>query len=102
MNGRKPTKKEECWLDITKRLGCIVCIESGFIQPFEVDPSFTSNHHIDGARKKDAHLNSIPLCAGHHQHGRNARHQNKRSFEAAFGKESELLEKTKRLVEGLW
>jgi len=90
MNGRKPDAEEVKWLRITKL--------KGYIRAFEVDGAYTANHHINGCRKPKAHLDSIPLCDGHHQHDKNARHVNKTRFEAEFGTEEELLEATKRLV----
>ena len=98
MNGRTPTAKEKKWLNITKQIGCIVCILKGTIRPFQVDGAYTANHHINGCRKPDAHLNSIPLCDGHHQVGEYARHRNKKRFEAEYGTEAELLEATEKLV----
>ena len=79
-------------------LGCIVCLEEGKYTP-------TAIHHIDGKTKPDAHLKTIPLCYYHHQGGEDcsaytSRHPYKARFEARYGTEAELLEKTKaRLCE---
>lgn len=100
MKGRSPTTQEREWMDAVAKLGCIVCRKHlGMHQP-EV-----SIHHIDGRTKPDAHLNSIPLCALHHQLGGKdgpyiAVHPWKARFEAAYGTQEELRQECARLIEG--
>ena len=73
-------------------LGCIVCLDLGHKTPAAL-------HHIEGRTKPDAHLSTIPLCARHHQipgEGYVSRHgDGKARFEAEYGTELELLEKTR-------
>ena len=98
MQGRTPTAEEKRWLNITKELGCIVCITQRLAAPWETPPEYTANHHIDGAQKPGAHLLSIPLCPHHHQTGPNARHRNKTRFDENFGGEDYLLLMTKDYI----
>jgi len=102
MKGRTATKSEKQWMDAICELGCIVCLDA-----FKTFSPGTV-HHIDGKTKKDAHLSAICLCARHHQvasdsgeyatrHGP-GRNAGKSMFEAAYGAERELLEKTKAML----
>lgn len=86
-------------MDAITRLGCIVCFLAGFPET----PCI--RHHLltDGGRRI-GHLFSIGLCEpGHHQYppkesGKIARHPTKARFEAAYGSEEFLLEKSRELV----
>lgn len=78
--------------------GCIVCVNAGFAEPFEVPIDHTSMHHLDGKTKPGAHLLTIPLCPAHHQHGPTARHVNKKRFEQLYGKEYDLLSQIKHII----
>ncbi len=86
-------------MDAIAKLGCIVCrTRLGMHQP-EI-----SIHHIDGRTKANAHLNTIPLCALHHQLGGDsgsyiAVHPWKARFEAAYGTQEELRQECARLIE---
>ena len=80
-------------------LGCIVClIHYELFTP-------TAFHHLDGQTKEGCHQLTIPLCPRHHQHKDNnkpplwfAFHGQRIDFEAAYGTEQELLEKTNELI----
>lgn len=86
-------------MDEVGHLGCIVCrTHLGVFQPE------ASIHHIDGRTKPNAHLNTIPLCALHHQLGGDtgsyiAVHPWKKRFEAAYGTQEELRQECERLIE---
>jgi hypothetical protein len=82
-------KKAECqYLTNLAYLGCIIC--EG---PAEM-------HHPRGdqaiAPRAD-HMEAIPLCPAHHRTGGHgvALHAGQEAFEAKYGTEAELLEKTK-------
>ncbi len=73
-------------------MGCIVCVGLGHGEtPAEI-------HHIgNGAMSMRAgNYEVIPLCAQHHRLGNTgvAVHAGRKSFEANFGTEQELLEQT--------
>ncbi len=80
-------------------LGCIVCrMTMSVTSPSEV-------HHLYGKTKPDSHLFSIPLCYLHHRAGEDndlvtSRHPHKRRFEARYGTEEELLQRTRELIDG--
>lgn len=92
------TKAEKAWLDAITRLGCIVCLVTGF------GPTPAVPHHLLRGGRRIGHLSTIPLCdPGHHQNppkesGKIARHPTKARFEKAYGTEAFLLRKTKELV----
>ena len=98
MKGRNPTAKEREWMTRAREVGCIACIKSERIIPFEVPPEYTAIHHIDGKTKPGAHLLTIPLCPDCHQTGKDARHKNKVWFEERNGSEESLLELTKEYI----
>lgn len=83
-----------------KDLGCIVClIDLDLFTPCGI-------HHIDGQTKTGCHQKTLGLCGNHHQIPDNnkpkrwiSRHGDGRAaFEAAYGTEQELLERTNGLV----
>jgi hypothetical protein len=78
-----------------KALGCVVCRNNGY----DTDGAQADAHHIgNGAMgKKASDYEVIPLCKTHHQysaHGEIAVHDGRKSFEARYGTERELLEQT--------
>lgn len=90
MKGRSPNKAEKQFHDQLAALGCIACYLDGHYTE-EV-----SIHHIEGRTKPGAHLNVLPLCAGHYQDGTGipglvAVHPWKRRFEQLYGKQEEIL-----------
>ena len=98
MNGRKPTKAEQDWLDQIIQIDCIVCrLEKLGATPAEV-------HHINGSREHGAHFDTIPLCYKHHRSHVSAkefvsRHPYKKQFEARYGTETVLLQKTREIIQ---
>lgn len=71
-------------------LGCLICR-----RPAEV-------HHLTGAGmgKRASHFDTIPLCPYHHRQGPHgeAVHNGTKTFEAKYGTQEEMLEKTRRLL----
>lgn len=93
-----PTKAEKAHWDKVASLGCIACLIDGYRNPL------VSIHHVDGRTKKGAHMKVLGLCAGHHQDGTGndknmiAVHPFKRRFEAKYGTQESLIEKTNELI----
>ena len=87
---KKPaTRLEREHLALVASLPCIACGAS----PVEC-------HHIAGHGVRASHFETIPLCPKCHRHGPvgTAIHSGRRSFEARYGTERELLSSTlKRL-----
>lgn len=94
------TQAEKKWMGAICRLGCIACIVSVGIFRTPAVP----HHMLDEGGRRIGHLFTIPLCdPGHHQNpqpgsGKIARHPTKTQFEAAYGTEAALLERTRELV----
>jgi hypothetical protein len=103
MKGKAPTAEEKRWHDAQCELGCIVCLDIfGIYTPGTV-------HHMDGRTKPGSHMKTLCLCGAHHQvasdsgewatrHGP-GRNAGKTMFEAAYGTEEELLQKTRDRLE---
>ena len=87
------TKAEKNHLSAVASLGCIVCRKFFFAEtPAEV-------HHITthtGMGKKASHFETIPLCHKHHRTGGHgvALHAGVQTWEAKFGKQTDLLKET--------
>ena len=99
MKGCKPTAAEKRLHNQIAALGCIACRLDGNHNPV------VSIHHIDGRTKPGAHLKVLPLCAGHHQDGTGipgliAVHPWKARFEAAYGRQLDLLDRCMDLLKG--
>lgn len=91
MAKRRANKAEREHLDRVAGLGCIVCGRPAGI------------HHITtgvGMGQRASHFETIPLCPDHHQHGGHgvAIHAGKKTWEARFGTELELLEKVRGMI----
>ena len=91
------TKQERQWFEAITALGCIVCRMNGrgYVP--------CQRHHLLRGGRRISHLASIGLCYWHHQSGRKdeeivSRHPWKWAFEHRYGKEHDLLEKTRELV----
>lgn len=87
MAKKAATKAEQSYMAAAAALGCIICR-----MPAEI-------HHprfLAGAGQRAAHMSSIPLCPKHHRTGGFGLsiHSGKRTWEAKFGTEAELLELT--------
>jgi hypothetical protein len=65
MAGKTPTRSEKEMHDKIAQIGCICCVNLGFIEAFESGQP-VSVHHTDGRTKPHAHEVCLPLCAGHH------------------------------------
>ena len=88
------TKAERDHMGAVAALGCVVCRNLGFGgTPAEV-------HHIGNGTlgKKASNFETIPLCDVHHRNGGHgvAVHAGRKTFEARYGTERELLEQTRR------
>ena len=98
MKGRTPTQEERVFMDKVASIGCIACLLDGRVM------TQVSIHHIDGRVKPGAHFKVLPLCAGHHQEGTGipgliAVHPWKTRFEERYGKQEELLQLVRLLIE---
>jgi len=97
-----PTKIERAYHDALRRLGCVVCLRAGlgYVAP-EV------HHLLDGQRRR-GHMVAIGLCPAHHQRGtpgrpsRHGPHGGVQRFEAAYGREADLLAWTLERVDTAW
>ena len=69
-------------------LGCVVCWREWQVM------SPAAIHHTDGKTKPGAHLQVLPLCAQHHQHGGYgvALHAGRAEWERRYGTQAELLQ----------
>ena len=88
------TKAERNHMGAVAALGCVVCRNLGFGEtPAEV-------HHVGNGTlgKKASNFETIPLCEVHHRNGGHgvAVHAGRKTFEARYGTERELLEQTRR------
>jgi hypothetical protein len=99
VKGANPSKKErEFWSRLAGEIGCVACRMDGKVNPFVLI------HHIRGRTQKGAHMDVLPLCAGHHQDGTGndksliAVHPYKARFEAKYGTQLELLEEAKKML----
>ena len=98
MSLENPDKRERAWMRAVVDLGCIVCILEGLGHT----PAVV--HHILGkGGRRLGHLESIPLCHGHHASGECtdrcvSRHPWKNRFYKRYGTEIFLLSKTRGLI----
>ncbi len=86
---KRATKAEREHLNLIASMPCIVC----GLKPVHV-------HHVAGHGMRASHYDTLPLCARHHLDGNLgvAVHSGRRSFEANFGTERELLAKVNKLI----
>ncbi|MEG1651985.1 MAG: Ref family recombination enhancement nuclease [Hafnia sp.] len=79
-------------------LGCVVCRNLGYGE------SPAEAHHIGNGTmgKRASNYETIPLCHAHHRTGGHgvAVHAGRKAFEAKYGTERELLEQTRRELDG--
>ena len=85
---------ERDYLSRVADLGCIIC---------KMDAEI---HHIrtgQGMGKKASNYEVIPLCPNHHRNGGHgiAFHAGKKAFEAKYGTQQELMDKTNQLIKGI-
>ena len=83
---KRKTKDEQQWLNRVAELGCTICK-----RPAEI-------HHIGNGTmgKRASNFEVIPLCSEHHRTGGHgvAVHAGRKTWEAIYGTERELLQKT--------
>ena len=88
------TKAERDHMGAVAALGCVVCRNLGF------GPSPAEVHHIGNGTlgKKASNYETIALCPSHHRNGGHgvAVHAGRKTFEANYGTERQLLEQTRR------
>jgi hypothetical protein len=89
------TKAEKAFQAQARDLGCIVCHGQGVDSPCDL-------HHILRGSRRIGEDSVIGLCPMHHRSGLNtkevvSRHPWRREFEARYGTEAELLQKTREL-----
>lgn len=92
-------KAEQAHVDKVAALGCIACyVMSGMLgTPAEI-------HHVrhgQGYAQRASWFKVLPLCPDHHrngEHGKIAIHKARRTFEAEYGTETELLTLTNSLI----
>lgn len=93
---RTPTVEERRWMDAITAIGCIACLLEG--RPGVLG----AVHHLLRGGQRIGHLHSICLCdPGHHQNGGPGvacRHPYKARFEAKYGTEESLLERSRALA----
>lgn len=89
---RAVTKEEkQLWNQLATVVGCIACRIDGRFN------DHVSIHHIDGRTKPGCHRKVLPLCAPHHQQDdtdplyRISVHGSRKTFEAMYGTQMELL-----------
>ncbi len=89
MTKRRATREEKAHMNRIGEMPCIVC----GMQPVQV-------HHLPGQGMRASHWETIPLCFEHHLGGNigTAVHSGRRSFEANYGTEKELLAKVNALL----
>ena len=88
-------KDQKRFQDAIRALGCIVCLGQGVDSPAEI-------HHLLSGSRRIGEDSVIGLCPTHHRSGLNteevvSRHPWRREFEARYGTEDELLQKTRML-----
>ena len=83
---KRATREERVHMGLVAELGCIICR-----RPAEV-------HHVAGHGVRASHYETIPLCPDHHRNTNDCVHAGRRTFEARYGTERELLAKTLTLL----
>ena len=88
-------KDQKRFQDAIRALGCIVCLGQGVDSGCEI-------HHILSGSRRIGEDSVLGLCQIHHRGQINtpeavSRHPWRREFEARYGTEAELLEKTREL-----
>lgn len=97
MSKKSRTREESRHLDAVAALGCIACRTLGHLDsPAEI-------HHIrsgQGLGQRASHAEALPLCPHHHRQGGHgeAFHAGKRTWQARFGTERELLAQVRELL----
>lgn len=97
MKGRSATLTQKHYHGLLAEVvGCIACRKDGGFN------DYCSIHHVDGRTKPNAHWLVLPLCAAHHQDQGEAGfipvHPYKARFEAAYGKQIDLVRECVQLL----
>lgn len=87
------TDKERRHIQRVKELPCMACLSVG-LTTYGCDA-----HHLLRGGRRISHYHTIPLCPPHHGGQRNdaqivSRHPWKRAFEARYGSEDSMIERT--------
>jgi len=88
VNGKKPNKQEQKWINAIKEYGCVICKKHrGVFTTPEIHHTTGGNNHID----------ALPICFfDHNSRLRNdevvSRHPYKAEFARRYGSDAELLE----------
>ncbi|MCE7567573.1 hypothetical protein LZS85_15725 [Aliivibrio fischeri] len=97
MNGRKPTKAEQAYINgATISVGCVVCNILGYEN--DAPPEYLAFHHNTdkGSIEPLCHFFGVPICGVHHQGHENApkgepiRHKNYAHFKNKVGSDIDL------------
>ena len=88
MTKKRATKAEREHMSRVAELGCIICGSQAEV------------HHLPGHGVRASHYETIPLCPTHHRNGGfgEAVHQGRRTWEANYGTEKELLSRVNGLL----
>lgn len=92
---KRPNKAEKAWMNAIAQLPCCVNNQDCCLG--------LELHHIMDHGRRIGHLHTIPLCFNHHQaqtplpYGE-AVHKGIKTFEAKYGTQMEMLERTKQAV----
>lgn len=96
--GRTPTAEEDAYMKKVASIGCIICLLYLHVEsPAEI-------HHVEGKTDPGCHFLILPLCMKHHRaegpsKGYVSRADGKKSFEAAYMSEHDLIIVVRRAVE---
>ena len=91
------TKLEKEHLSKVQSLGCLICGSPAICHHIRNRGDGKGNI---GFSKRASHYEVIPLCPSHHV-GAFSIHNTKRQFEAMYGTEAELLQRTLKEIENL-
>lgn len=88
MQGRPVSPAEKLLHDRIAQMGCVACRQDGKLN------TWVSIHHVHGRTKPGAHMQVLPLCAGHHVGDGTdtiSVHPWKKRFEERYGKQDDLV-----------
>jgi len=91
---KRATAAEKAHMTAVASIGCIPCGDMGYQNsPAEI-------HHVYNGGIRASHWQVIPLCSIHHRNGGfgEAVHNGKRTWEANYGTEKELLKRVNKLL----
>ena len=107
LKGRAINKHESTLQEKIASIGCICCINKGWVSSSTDNQNWVSLHHTEGRVNKHAHAKVLPLCQWHHQveppkdspenlfpiHG-----HGKKVWESVNGSQEELLKQCYALI----